>query len=92
MSQTPHVERYLARLDAYLPTIPAEERRPFLLRQAQSWRDAYAAFVARVDAGLPTDPAVHAADYLVTMAEIDQRLAQLAKSERANPLNYRPAR
>jgi hypothetical protein len=82
MSRIPHVERYLARLDAYLPTLPPDERRLFLLRQAKSWRDAYGAFVARVDAGLPTDPAVHAADYLVTMAEIDQRLAQLAKSGR----------
>jgi hypothetical protein len=81
MSQhmSPHVERYLARLDAYLPTLPAEERRPFLLRQAKSWRDAYAAFTARVDAGLPTDPAVHAADYVVTIAEIDQRLGRLEK-------------
>jgi hypothetical protein len=81
MSQAPHVERYLARLDAYLPTLPIEERRPFLLRQAESWRNAYAAFTARVDAGLPTDPAVHAADYMVTMAEIDQRLARLVESE-----------
>jgi hypothetical protein len=79
MSQAPHVERYLARLDAYLPTLPESERRRFLLSQAKSWRDAYAAFTARVDAGLPTDPAVHAADYVVTIAEIDQRLARIEK-------------
>jgi hypothetical protein len=77
----PHVDSYLARLDAYLPTLPLEARRQFLRIQAQSWRDAYAAFTARVDAGLPTDPNVHAADYLITIAEIEARLARLEERQ-----------
>jgi hypothetical protein len=81
MSDTPHVDRYLARLDAYLPTLPIEERRQFLRRQANSWHNAYAAFTARVDAGLPTDPNVHAADYLITIAEVEARLARLEERQ-----------
>lgn len=79
-SPSPHVARYLARLDAHLAALEAGARREFLRREVEKWLARYTDFSRRVERGQPVDPAVHAADYVVTIAEIDARLAALTQA------------
>jgi len=78
-SHAPHVARYLARLDAHLPTLADDAaRRAFLGAEFSKWIDRYECFQSLVDAGDWIDDGTQAADYVITMAEISARLARLA--------------
>lgn len=72
----PHVARYLARVDERLPTLPGrEERHDFLLNEAMKWEGRYADFQVRVAHNMPTSSEVDAADFIITIAELDLRIA-----------------
>jgi hypothetical protein len=70
-----HVSRYLARVDAHLPTLSIETRREFLSNEAFKWMDRYREFQVRVAHDMPTSPEVDAADFILTIAELDLRIA-----------------
>lgn len=74
---SPHVTRYLARVDAHLDTIQiASAREEFLERERDKWERRYADFARRVDARQPTDPAVTAWDYVDTISELSIRISR----------------
>ena len=69
--------RFIARVDAYLPTLAHDgERRAFLDRQLEGWEHRYARFLATEGASEfaanPGDPA-HAADFLLTITALAAR-------------------
>lgn len=83
---TERSQRFLARLDAHLPTImdPAA-RRAFLDRQIGGWEHRYARFVATDGASEPVlDPAdpPQAADFLLTITGLAVRRGALGNHQR----------
>lgn len=71
------VKRFIARVDAHLPTLPDDAaRRAFLDRQLEGWEYRYARFLATEGAsepaGDPADPP-HAADFLLTITALAAR-------------------
>lgn len=70
----PHVARYIARVDAHLPTLASDDdRHAFLKAEEAKWIGRYTEFSSRVIAGAHVDPDVQAADYVFTIAELGQR-------------------
>ena len=70
--------RYLARVDAYLPTLAdTDARRAFIDRQIEAWERRYARFIA-TEGGSPSadgpDPP-QAADFLMTITALAARRA-----------------
>jgi hypothetical protein len=78
--------RFLARLDAHLPTIPdPASRRAFLDRQIDGWEHRYACFIATEGASEPVlDPAdpPQAADFLLTIMGLTARRNALGDQRR----------
>jgi hypothetical protein len=73
----PHIARYLARVDAHLPTLPDDGARvAFLNNEMSKWDARYENFGARVEAGAKVDPDVQAADFIVTIADLRTRANQ----------------
>src|SRR5262245_38066750 len=75
------VTRFIARMDAHLPTLPNDAaRRIFLDRQLDGWERRYARFVATDGCSEPvavsTDPP-HAADFLLTIVGLAARRCAL---------------
>ena len=69
--------RFIARVDAHLPTLCDDAaRRAFLDRQLEGWEHRYARFLATEGAseppGDPADPP-HAADFLLTITALAAR-------------------
>ena len=68
--------RYLARVDAYLPTLAdAGTRRTFIDRQIEAWERRYARFVATEGGAQPADgrDPPQAADFLMTITALAVR-------------------
>lgn len=87
--------RFLARLDAHLPTIadPAA-RQAFLDRQIGGWEHRYARFIATDGASEPVlDPAdpPQAADFLLTIMGLAARRNALAAPQRRTNMSDRNA-
>jgi len=78
--------RFLARLDAYLPTIPdLAARRAFLERQIDGWEHRYARFIQSDGASEPEiEPGEppQAADFLLTITGLAARHRALGYLER----------
>lgn len=75
-STLPRTERYSARLDAHLATLPNDTaRRAFLDREMETWEQRYNDFQMRVGAGSIEITGDHATahDYLLTITEIGTR-------------------
>lgn len=69
-----HVRKYVARVDAHMPTLASDDDRlAFLKAEECKWLGRYSAFTSNVIAGGPVDPDVDAADYVLTIAELGQR-------------------
>jgi hypothetical protein len=73
-------DRWLLRLADHLSTLEPAERVPFLLRQKEAWLRRYEAFAERVDSGRDPEFGEDAFDYLLTLAALDQRIAQERRS------------
>jgi hypothetical protein len=74
----PHVLRYLARVDAHLPTLADDDaRHAFLKAEGGKWLSRYTACTSTVIAGGKVDPDVDATDYVLTIAELGQRARAL---------------
>lgn len=74
-------ERYCARFDAHLDTLPDDRaRRLFCDRELANWFERYEAFALAVDSGRLDPPAdgPTAFDYLLTISEIQSRQARYA--------------
>ena len=74
--------RFIARVDAHLPTLCDDAaRRVFLDRQLEGWEHRYARFLATEGASEPaanpTDPP-HAAEFLLTITALAARRIALA--------------
>jgi hypothetical protein len=85
--------RFLARLDAHLPSLAdAETRRAFLDRQIDGWEHRYAHFLATDGASEPTadtaDPP-QAADFLLTIMGLARRRNALSQQQRNNNMSDR---
>jgi hypothetical protein len=82
----PRSERFLARLDAHLPTIEDPvARRAFLDRQMGGWEHRYVRFIATDGTSEPViDPAdpPQAADFLLTIMGLAARRSALGKHQR----------
>lgn len=73
-------QRFAARLDGHLKTLPtAAARRSFLDGQKQRWLDLYAQFDRRVTLGEDVGDE-RAIDYVETLSEITGRLAPLQEA------------
>ena len=80
--------RFIARVDAHLPTLADDgERRAFLDRQLDGWEHRYACFVATDGAsefvGNCADPP-HAADFLLTIVGLAARRSALGRNAKAD--------
>lgn len=78
---TPHPvqdrpERFGKRLDEHMEGLPRAERLPFLIRQLGVWERRYDAFQLRVDAGEAPEWGESATDYVITIADIQSRIAR----------------
>jgi hypothetical protein len=78
--------RFIARVDAYLPTLADDaERRAFLDGQLEGWEHRYARFVATQGASefaaSAGDPP-HAADFLLTISALATRRRALRRDSR----------
>jgi hypothetical protein len=85
--------RFLARLDAHLPSLadPAS-RRAFLDRQIDGWEQRYARFLATDGASEPTADAAdppQAADFLLTIMGLATRRNSLGQQRRNNNMSDR---
>jgi hypothetical protein len=85
--------RFLARLDAHLPSLadPAS-RRAFLDRQIDGWEHRYARFLATDGASEPTadaDDPPQAADFLPTIMGLATRRNSLGQQRRNNNMSDR---
>ena len=85
--------RFLARLDAHLPSLadPAS-RRAFLDRQIDGWEHRYARFLATDGASEPTADAAdppQAADFLLTIMGLATRRNSLGQQRRNNNMSDR---
>jgi hypothetical protein len=92
-SRSDRTRRFLARLDAHLPSItdPAS-RRAFLDRQIDGWEHRYARFIATDGASEPVaDPADPplAADFLLTIMGLATRRNSLGQQRRNNNMSDR---
>lgn len=69
-------ERYAARLDAHLETMPADQRPGFLDRELARWQENYREWAKRVDTGTATDRELtySAWDFSLTIAELSRRI------------------
>ena len=80
--------RFIARVDAHLPTLTDDrERRAFLDRQLDGWEHRYACFIATEGASefatSRTDPP-QAADFLLTIIGLAARRIALGKDAKAD--------
>ena len=75
--------RYLARVDAHLPTLAGDAaRRGFLAAQFGIWERRYARFVATGGASeeaAPCSQPIDASDFLLTISGLGRRLDQVSK-------------
>lgn len=79
-SLPPHIARYLARVDAHLPTLWCNAvKRGFLLLERDKWLERELDFTERISAGKPVSPEVSAFDYAVTLAELDIRRGRIGE-------------
>ncbi len=79
---SPHVQRYVARVDERLDALPNDEcRRGFLGDELAKWEARYSDYCAKVDTHQPTDDRVTAWDYVETMSELDKRIAKVSAKE-----------
>jgi hypothetical protein len=82
---TRRARRFLARVEAHLPTLPnGARRRAFLEGQLSGWEHRYARFLAsegRSEPGGGADPP-HAADFLLTITALAAR--RIALGERGH--------
>jgi hypothetical protein len=87
MSITPH-EYFAKRLDAYLATLTSDAaKRVFLTGEARKWEARYRTFV-RTGGAIHGKPSPiygqpQATDFLITIADINDRLAALTVTEAA---------
>lgn len=75
------VERYCARFDAHLDTLPDDRaRRLFCDREMSNWTASYERWAVAVDSGRlePKEDGPSAFDYTLTLAEISSRQARFA--------------
>ena len=80
--------RFIARVDAHLPTLPDDgERRAFLDRQLDGWEHRYACFIstegASEFAASRADPP-QAADFLLTITSLAARRIALGRDAKAD--------
>jgi hypothetical protein len=79
--RTDRASRFIARVDAHLPTLSDDAaRRAFLDRQLEGWEHRYARFLATEGASEPaSDPAdpPQAADFLLTITALAARRSAL---------------
>ena len=80
--------RFIARVDAHLPTLPDDgERRAFLDRQLDGWEHRYACFIASEGASefaaSRADPP-QAADFLLTITSLAARRIALGRDAKAD--------
>ena len=80
--------RFIARVDAHLPTLANDgDRRVFLDRQLDGWEHRYACFIATEGASeyatSPADPP-QAADFLLTIIGLAARRIALGKDAKAD--------
>ena len=74
---SPHVERFLIRVDAHLHTLPSDaERAKFLNGQIGQWETRYRVFQDLAARNKPTHPDGDAFDYLETIVGLSARLPQ----------------
>jgi hypothetical protein len=74
-------DRYLARVDAHLPTLADDaQRRRFLRREIANWENRYGEFQATEGASAP---GADAADFLLTILGLVARRDALNKPEAA---------
>lgn len=68
--------RYAERLDAHLETLPADQRRGFLDREAARWSENYREWARRIDTGTASERELtySAWDFTLTIAEIGKRI------------------
>jgi len=80
------ISRFIARVDAYLPTLMDDaERRAFLDGQLEGWEHRYARFVATQGASefaASADDPPHAADFLLTITALAARRGALGRDDR----------
>ena len=78
---TDRVTRFIARMDAHLPTLPDDAaRRTFLDRQLYGWERRYARFIATEGCSEPVPVAAdppQAADFLLTIIGLAARRCAL---------------
>lgn len=77
MAVAAHVERYLRRFDDMLERLPPEKRADWTQTQIDSWEERYRQYQQRVDRGEMS--VYYADDYVVTIAALDKRLAELRR-------------
>lgn len=71
---SPHVDRYLDRLERHLCGLDNDQRLAFLRNELGQWLYRYEKFVTKVDMGLETDNEVTTWDYLDTICAINKQL------------------
>lgn len=70
-----HVTRFFVRLDAHVACLPPWERGPFLRDRLTYFENLYRDWQAKIDSGHAAPPGLEAADFILTIAGLDQRLA-----------------
>lgn len=80
---TDRTAKFLARVDAHLPTLPdAAARRSFLAQQAAAWQFRYERFVmtgGESEAVTDTENPPQAADFLMTILALSTRHEAVAR-------------
>jgi hypothetical protein len=69
-------DKFCARLDQHIETLPSENRLRFLLDLRIEWLAKFDRFTTRVDAGEAPHFGETAFDYASTIAEISKRIAE----------------
>jgi hypothetical protein len=77
MTTESRTDRFMARIDAHLATLPESKRRPFLAKQLWEWESRYTKFQTTDGDSEPvTDPAdpPMATDFVLTICCLSERL------------------